>query len=310
MRTDLFRREALEHHAGDRQEGDILRFDPRWLRWTYRIIAAAAIVAALYSVLFDVREYASGPAVIRVEGRRPVMVAFASTVEVLHVQPGEHVKQGQLLATLSAVLEEAELRRASAEYELALVGLLRDPGDHGAKQILSSLRPRRDQARELAKSRFVRAPADGVVTDVRIRPGQHIAANEPILGLAPVDAAVSLVAVLPGDYRPMLAPRQILRFSLDGYKFEYRTVEVTSVGEEVVGPAEMRKYLGQELEGAFPIQGPTVLVKARLPSRTFVADGETYAYAEGLTGTADVAVRAEPILVTLIPALKSLRPRR
>src|SRR5262249_28952693 len=152
--------------------------------------------------------------------------------------------------------EEAELHRASAEFSLHLAQLLRDPGDTSAKQSLASLRPRRDQARAIARARFIRAPHAGIVTDVRARQGQHLDARAVVLGMAPPGAQASLVCVIRGDYRPMLKPGQDVRFSLDGYKFEYRTVVVDSVGEEVIGPIEMKRYLGQEIAESFPIDGP------------------------------------------------------
>jgi len=309
MSRGIFRQEALQHHAGRRLEGDVLRFDTRWMRWTYRIILAAAAAALLYIACFDVSEYASGVGFVRVEGRRSIVSAYGGMVEAVLVQPGQHVEKGQILVTLTAHMEESELKRASAEYSLHLAALLRDPGDAAAKAQLASLRPRRDQARQLARARFLRAPESGVVTDVRARPGMQVEAKAVVVGLAPLDAEVSLVCVLPGDYRPMLKAGHDIRFSLDGYKFEYRTVKVESVGEEVVGPIEMKRYLGGEIADAFPITGSSVLVKGRLPMRTFKADGQTYSYVEGLTAKVDVRVRKEPIIIVLLPALKALRDR-
>lgn len=306
----LFRKEALDHYVGQRMEGDILRFDTRWLTWTYRIVVAAAAAAVLYVILFDVSEYASGVAFVRMEGRRPLTTLYPGTVETVHVEPGQHVEEGQVLVTLSAQNEEAELARANEEFALHLAQLLRDPGDGAAKQSLASLRPRRDQARALARARFIRATHAGVVTDIRARPGQYLEAHSVVLGLAPLDAQPTLLCVVPGDYRPMLKAGQALRFSLDGYKFEYREISVDTVGEEVIGPVEMKRYLGPEVADAFPIIGPSVLVKGRLRSRTFEADGRTYTYVEGLTGKVDVRVRSEPILITLMPALKALRQDR
>lgn len=308
MNVDIFRREALAHHAGEQRHGDLLRFETRITRWTFRVILAAALAAFVYVVFFDVSEYSAGIAMVRLEGRRAITATIAGTVEAVHVQPGQHVKKGQVLVTLSAVMEEAEMRRANAEFELNLAELLRNPGDPNVKHMLVSSKPRRDVAREFAAARVVRAPDEGVITDVRIRPGQHLGVGELALGIAPVDAPATLVCILPGDTRPMLAAGQDVRFSLDGYRFEYRTVTVSSVGEEVVGPMEMRRYLGLEVGDAIPIQGASVIVKAKLPTRTFDVDGKTYSYVEGLTGTADVRVRSEPLIVVLLPALKALRP--
>lgn len=308
--SSIFRREALDHYIGARLEGDVLRFDLRWLTWTYRIVASAMVGALLYIVLFDVNEYASGVAFVRVEGRRGLTTEHGGVVENVFVQPGEHVTKGQVLVTMSAKAEESELNRATTEFNLHLAQLLRDPSDVSAKQSLASLRPRRDQAKQLLRSRSIRAPHDGIVTDVRARQGQSIDPKSVVVGLAPADSDISLVCVIPGDYRPMLKRGQDVRFSLDGYKFEYRSVVVDTVGEEVIGPIEMKRYLGPEIADAFPINGPSVLVKGRMPSRTFQADGQTYRYAEGLTARVDIAVRREPIIIVLLPALKALRQRR
>jgi membrane fusion protein (multidrug efflux system) len=86
-------------------------------------------------------------------------------------------------------------------------------------------------------------------------------------------------------------------------------VTVDSVGEEVVGPTEIRRYLGQELGDSVALEGSTVLVKASMPTRTFTADGQTYSYVEGLAGHADVRVRTQSILVLLVPSLKALKTR-
>src|SRR3954470_19952047 len=102
MSRGIFRREALEHYAGQRFEGDVLRFDTRWLTWTYHIVAAGAAAVVLYIVLFDVSEYASGVAFVRMEGRRALTTPYAGTVETVHVEPGQHVELGQILVTLTA----------------------------------------------------------------------------------------------------------------------------------------------------------------------------------------------------------------
>jgi hypothetical protein len=47
-------------------------------------------------------------------------------------------------------------------------------------------------------------------------------------------------------------------------------------------------------------------VTARVPKSTFVADGKTFSYYEGMQGDADAQVRAESVLVTLVPGLKAL----
>ena len=97
-----------------------------------------------------------------------------------------------------------------------------------------------------------------------------------------------------------------MRLELSGYRYAYRDVAIQSVGDEIVGPAEVRQYLGQEIADAVPVTGPAVLVKAQLPSNTFQADGRSLSYYEGMLGTVDARLRRQPILLSIIPALKSL----
>jgi membrane fusion protein (multidrug efflux system) len=256
-----------------------------------------------------VHEYASGPAVVRVDGRRTLAAAFPGTVEVVEAQPGQHVKQGDVLVRFRDVEQAAELRRVSTEFELQLLRLLREPTDHGAKQLLTGLKVQRDLAKTVADERSIRAPSDGIVSDIRIHPGQHLTPGEPILGLSPADAKVYVVAVVPGDYRPMVKQGLGVRFSLDGYRYEYRDLVVEAVGEEVVGPTEIKRFLGQEIYDSVHLPpGSYVLVRAALPDTTFRSEGAQYGYFDGLTGLAEIRVRSESLLVTLIPALKAIVP--
>jgi membrane fusion protein (multidrug efflux system) len=71
-----------------------------------------------------------------------------------------------------------------------------------------------------------------------------------------------------------------------------------------VGPAEVRRFLGQDLADTVQITGPVVLVQAPLPATTFISSGRTYHYYDGMPGTAEARVRTESILVTLVPGLK------
>jgi membrane fusion protein (multidrug efflux system) len=49
-----------------------------------------------------------------------------------------------------------------------------------------------------------------------------------------------------------------------------------------------------------------VILKAQLPRATFAAEGHTYRFHNGMHGNAEVEVRRERILVTLVPGLKAL----
>lgn len=309
----LFREEAVEYHqVGLRSEGDVLRVDPGWMRWTYRLLVTALVAGLLFSVLARIREYASGPAVVRLAGRSDLTATADGTVSQIAVAAGQRVAAGQMLVRFYGAREAAELARIDNELELQLVNRLRDPADAGAEQALISLRAQRELARSNLAEREVRAPAAGVVSDLRVRVGQRIMPGQTLLSLArgPQGAGArakpQVVALLPGEFRPLLKPGMPLRLELQGYRYAYQHLVVDSVGDEVVGPAEAQRYLGEEVAGAVQITGPVVRVEAHLASDTFEAEGRVRRYHDGMWGKAEVRVRSEPVLVALVPALKAV----
>jgi biotin carboxyl carrier protein len=306
--ADIFRREALEHHARPRQQGDLLRLSPAWTRWVFWLLVAVFVVGGAYMVVGDLYEYASGPAVVRIEGKLDLTAKAPGVVGSVDVQPGQRVAAGAVLARFYVAEENAAYERVKHEFELQLVKVLRDPSNEAARQSLTSLRADKELAAARLLEKTVRAPEAGVISDIRVRPGQQLNPGEVVCRLVPDEAKFVLVAMLPGHYRPMLKPGMPLRLELLGYRYAYRQLVVDSVGDEVVGPNEIRRFLGPDVADAVQIGGPVVLVKAVLPSRSFVADDKSYNYFDGMQGTAEARVRAENVLVTFVPGLKVLFP--
>jgi membrane fusion protein (multidrug efflux system) len=224
-------------------------------------------------------------------------------VAAVDVQPGQRVTAGQVLVRFHG--DVAELERLDQEFELQLMKTLANPADESARQSLTSLRAARELARARLEERLIRASAAGVVSDVRIRPGQSLNAGDPVLSIVTTDADFGITAILPGQFRPRLKPGMKLRIEMKGYHYAYQEVTIDSIGDEVVGPTEIRRTLGPELGDTLPIAGPVVLVTAKLPARTFQAQGREYAYFEGMQGSAEARVGSESIAAALIPGLKA-----
>ena len=64
--------------------------------------------------------------------------------------------------------------------------------------------------------------------------------------------------------------------------------------------------LGVELGEALALPPSVVLVRARIPGHEFVVDGERFRYHDGMLGRAQVRVREERILYTLLPELRRM----
>lgn len=300
----LFRKEALDAHLGSRGEGEVLRLAPRWAGWTFGLLVAAFTFAVAYSIIGTVDEYASGIGIVRVQGRREMTARLTGTVSAVDAQPGQRVKAGQVLARFHG--DEAELERLSHEYDLQLVKVLDAPTDQAARARLTEIRSAREQARAQVDERLIKAPVDGVVSDVRVQPGKLVEAGSTVLSLVPDDARFEIIAVLPGNYRPRLKPGMPLRLQMMGFAHSYSEVMIDSIGDQVVGPAEIRRFLPTELADTLPIQGPVVLVTAELPSPTFEAEGKTYDYFDGMQGIAEARIQSKSILVTLLPGLEAV----
>jgi membrane fusion protein (multidrug efflux system) len=302
----IFREEALAHHAQYPARGDVLRISPRWTRWAYGVLLLVLVAGLAYAALGTVHEYATGPAVVRVEGRRDLTAKAPGTVSEVLARPGQRVKRGDVLVRFYLAQEGAELERIEREFELQLAKILRDPSDQVSRGALSSLRAQRELAQARLDERTVRAPDDGVVSDVRVRPGQHLGPGEIIATLVDEHARCSVLALLPGQYRPMLEAGGKLRLEMRGFRYAYRELTIDLIGDEVVGPAEVKRFLGPDLGDAVPVTGPVIIVQARLPASTFVSGGRTYHYFDGMPATAEARVRTESILTTLVPGLHAL----
>jgi GAF domain/HlyD family secretion protein len=302
----LFRREALERYQSLDEPNDPLRISPAWTRWTYWTLLAVLAASLVFATVAHIKEYASGIGVVWLGTRDDVTAESGGTVTSVDVTPGERVRAGQPLIRLHQAQEAAELARLDQEFDLQLLNRLRDPSDTGAEQALIGLRTQRQLASTRLGERILRAPSAGVASDVRVRPGQYLNAGELVLSIVRDQDRPTVVVLLPGEFRPQVRRGMPIRFEIAGYRYAYQKLTVESVGEEVVGPSEAKRYLGAEIGDTVQLTGPVVILKAALPRSTFTAEGHTYRFHNGMHGNAEVEVRSEKILVTLVPGLKAI----
>jgi hypothetical protein len=308
--SEVFREEALDHYvAAGSQEGDWLRLSPRWTNATFWLLVGLVAAFLVYSLVGTIDEHSTGPAVVRLSGRTEVTASQEGLVTAVEVRPGDRVAAGQALVRFQSVREAAELARIEREWELQLVERLRDLSAPGPAQALIGLQAERDLARARLEERVIRAPRAGVVRDVRSRPDQRVAAGDILLSLTGAASRPSLMALLPGEHRPLLRTGMPLTLELRGYDHAPQRLAIAAVTEEVVGPEEARRLLGPEVAAAIPLDGPLVLVEARFPGTTFEASGERYELHDGMWGTAEVRVRSEPLLAALVPGLRAVLER-
>jgi hypothetical protein len=303
-RRPLFRNEAVAHQRARGLHAEVLAIDARATRWGFQLLCAGAIGVVAFLSLGRLNEYASGPAFVQLEGRTPLTASLTGLVTRVEVKPGDRVAAGDVLVRFHASDEAAELRAASEEFENQLAKLLLRPSDPATREALVSLRTRRELALQRAEQRTLRAPHGGIVGDVRVREAQLVEPGMRVLDLQDSAASATLVALLPGRYRPLLHEGHRLRFEVEGFHKRAHEFVVSRVGDQILGPREAARYLGRDLEDAFTLGGPVVLVQAALPSTSFEADGERYEFANGMFGQAEAVVRDEPVAYAFIPGLR------
>jgi len=306
MSTDIYRQEAVDHHAGFRTEGEVLLILPGWTRWTYRLLLGVVTGAFVFLAFGSVSHYAEGPAIIRADERLAVTAAQAGIVATVRVAPGMRVARGDVLVRFRSTDEEGQLASLQHEFDAALVRMLSNPLDQAARQAVGALRAQRELLDVRLGERVLRAPEAGRVGDVRVRPGQNVTPGELVASIARDQASFSVLALLPGQQRPELRPGMPLRLEITGHAYAYQTLTIDRIDDEVVGPYEVRRMLGPEISDSIPVAGPVVLVRARLADTGFVSAGRRYGYFDGMHGAAQAKVRSERLVTVLLPGLKAL----
>ena len=217
------------------------------------------------------------------------------------------VEAGQVLVEFRAEAERADRTRIEQQFRLQLIERLRNPLNETAGAELRRLRGERDLLEARIEDRRIRAPRDGTVHDVRIRPGQFLAEGAPVLDLVPAETGYTFIAMLPGHSSPQLKKGMRLRLEIVGYPNADVPTRIDEIGKQVIGPTEARRFLRPDIADSFPITGPVVIVRGSLPSDRFVAGAQEYVLHDGMQAVAEVKVRKERILLRLIPGLKRLR---
>jgi membrane fusion protein (multidrug efflux system) len=306
-RPAIFRNEALKYYGqGSAARNDLLHISTAWTTWTYWLLIGLFVAATFYLIVERVDEYATGVGVIRDEGRTLVTATTAGTIRRIAIQSGQKIQEGQPLLYFDDFQERIELARLRNDFNSQQVNRLKNPNDPVAYQQLAALKNQMESAETLLKQRTFVAARAGIVQDLRIRPNQFVTPGESLLTIAGENDPLAVYAILPGHYRPLLKTGDPLRLELTGFRYAYQHVTIDEVGNEVIGPNEIRRFLGPEIADSLTFQGPSVIVLAHLPSRGFKADSRWHEYHDGMHGIAEARIRSETVLAVLAPGLRTL----
>lgn len=299
----LFREQALQQTNRQRDDGDVLRLAPGWVRWTSAMVLALLVAATVAVTVIQVPQYAVGQAVVRSDHAIAITAATAGLVERILVGPGDTVQRGQLLLTLSDAAERAELARIEHDWKLQLVARLRHPHDQQSGTTLSSLAAELTGLRARIARKRIHATAAGRVGDIRIRQGLALNEGDAVLSIHPRDQRLTILALLPGAQRPLLAAGQPVQLELSGHRGSRTFGRVVRIAGQVIGPAEARRFLGPDIADGIELPTTVALAWVEIDSATFRAASLDLPLHEGMQATASVRTGRCRLYRLLIPGL-------
>src|SRR5262249_8564678 len=157
------------------------------------------------------------------------------------------------------------------------------------------------------EARTIRAPRDGVVTNIHIKEGVAVQPGSYVMQITDENSEIEVLAFLPGKDGPRIRDTMKVQLHLDGYTNAHPTPAMPQLQPDTVSAQEASKISGEMLAEtiAKDLQtGPTwIAVRGRLPARTFKTGRNTYHYHHGMHAKVEVKILSKPFLVTLLPAI-------
>jgi hypothetical protein len=131
----VFRQEALDHHASSPGPAGLLRLHLPWVRWLYRGLVVAVLMGGAVAYGIRVDERASGPAVVATGGETFAALLPVATTEMvepgtalrIRLQGGEVAGRAQTVETVDGAQARRAGFSASAGSHLLVRGVLDRP---------------------------------------------------------------------------------------------------------------------------------------------------------------------------------------
>lgn len=282
--------------------GAPLQLVPRGLSVVWGVVVALISVAALAAPWVPIHRVGEGPSVVREPMRAELYATTDGTIAAIHVRPGERVLAGAALVTLDDSVARAEQRRLRDSWAEELRARLADPRDSRSAAALAQLRTELATVHDHLERTVIRAPQASHVGDVRVAVGQRLVAGERVLGIVEGDAPPELLAFLPAAEVDRVGVGQSLHLTLAGHPRDRLDLVVSAVDREVIGPSEARRLVGDRMSDGVAIEGPVVVVRARLPVGGVELGDEWIEWQDGMLGQARVRVATQSALELLLPS--------
>lgn len=213
-------------------------------------------------------------AVGTVRARRHVNIAteVIGKVEEVGFESGQMVKQGQVLLTLDAATEEADLRAAEATLALGRANyerLQKAASSNSVSQIdidralaeRDTALARVEQLKAMIDKRVIRAPFAGLVGLRDVHPGQHLAEGAMVTTLQGEDSSVHVDFSVPQISAPAVAIGTKVAVIVSGQEVPAEVAAIDAQVDAVTRNARIRA-VASAMDGLLK---PGMFVDVRVP---------------------------------------------
>lgn len=234
---------------------------------------------------------------------RPVLEKGVISVAQFNAYQSAALNDQAEVKTLERQRLDAEQQRSTLQAQLVQL-----PLDTAAKsnQLRGQLAQLDAQLAENEAERgtLLRAPAAGTVSTLLVKPGQNVAAGQPLLSILPAKSKLQAQLLVPSSAIGFVSPgnRVVLRYQAFPYqKFGQQYGQVVQVSRSALSPAEAASLLGRN------VATPLYRVLVKLDRQTIDAYGKPEALKPGMVLNADILLDRRSLWQWVFEPLYGLR---
>jgi multidrug efflux pump subunit AcrA (membrane-fusion protein) len=300
----LYRPEALQYHRKKGTEGVVTELSPRLVKRAYPLLVGALLIALVFGIFVRVPTYSSGFGVVHYAGT-PVTTLAQGNLEELSVSAGTMVVKGEIVAKLSSQKEDADYDQVLADAESARQQYLFDDQDEQARKSVKTASIALAHAKAAVDQRYIRATADGRVSDIHAELHSAVAAGQTLMSIIKPGTMPEVWAYLPAADRPRIkADEMKLQVGIDGFKKKRPKLTILSISNDAVGAADIRREFGQTLADTLklPSDGANyIIVKGKFDTDRFLIGKKEFLLHEGMSTKAEIMIDSKPFFASIFP---------
>jgi membrane fusion protein len=200
---------------------------------------------------------------------------------------------------------DAQQQMDAAQQELAQLPLQASTRRNDIERQLATVSQSIAQ-NETQRAVVLRAPRDGVVSALLLKPGQMVGAAQPLLSILPAGSELQAQLLVPSRAIGFIAPgsRVVLRYQAFPYqKFGQQYGRVADISRSALTPAETGALVGQQAKE------PLYRVQVALDNQHVQAYGKAEALKPGMVLEADVLMERRRLIEWVFEPLYGLGKR-